>query len=79
MTEYIILRKNFCADLELTTQETGSGEVWEQYGGAAYDASSARRALAAAKVPAGEYVAIPARSFVPLTVKTETITKTTIA
>ncbi len=41
-------------------------------------ASSSRRALAAAEVGAGTFVAVPDRSWKPLTVKTEQVTKVTI-
>lgn len=42
------------------------------------EASSPRRALVAAKVGEGEYVAVPARSWKPLTVSVEQTTKITI-
>ncbi len=41
-------------------------------------ASSARRALTAAEVGEGSYVPIPSRSWKPLVVKTEQVTKVTI-
>jgi hypothetical protein len=62
MTHYIILRWH--------------EDAWKEHGAA--DASSPRRALAVANVDAGGYVAIPSRSWKPLTVKVETTTKTTI-
>ena len=42
------------------------------------DASSAKRAIAAAGLDEGTYLAIPARSLKPITVKVEQITKVTI-
>ncbi len=69
MTEYIILRAR-----------TGENpNTWEEISpGATIQASSARRALAGLDLKSGEYVALPARSWKTLTVKTETVTKTTI-
>ncbi len=65
MTEYTILAYN---------PETNS---WDRVQGNVV-ASSARRALAASDLEAGEYVAIPARSWKPLTVSVEQTTKVTI-
>jgi hypothetical protein len=75
MTDYMILRRQ-------------PGEQGERTGGSDPDswvvaagvarASSARRALANAELGAGEYVAIPSRSWKPLTVKVETTKKVTI-
>ncbi len=65
MTEYTLLHYN---------AETNS---WERIQGNVA-ASSARRALAATDLEAGEYVAIPARSWRPLTVTVEQTTKVTI-
>lgn len=64
MTDYTILRKD----------QTGYFVI-ESVG---VQASSGRRALAVAKVGEGEYVAIPSRSFQPLTVRVEQTTKVTI-
>ena len=64
MTHYIILAKHSEGD-------------WRELAGA--EASSAKRALATAKLEAGEYVAVPARSWVTHTVKVEQTTKTTIS
>jgi hypothetical protein len=64
VTDYLILKFD---------TETGTWKV-----SISTEASSARRALSTAKVEEGEYVAIPARSWKPLTVKVETTTKTTI-
>jgi hypothetical protein len=66
MTKYIILRK----------QPSTETELWEPIGGVL--ASSPRRAIAAQIQEAGEYVAVPVRSWHPLTAKVETTTKTTI-
>lgn len=66
MTEYIILK-----------QDTGG--TWRQAEGGYWSASSARRAIAAAGVDEGTYVAIPARSWEPLTVKVTQTTKVTIS
>jgi len=63
LTHYIILSKD------------DSGH-WAELAGA--EASSARRALATAHLAAGEYVAVPARSWVTHTVVVEQTTKTTI-
>ncbi len=70
MTEYLILRKQ---DHEDAVPHTWTLE------NVITKASSARRALTAAAVPEGEYVAVPARSWKPLTVKVEQTTKVTIA
>ena len=71
MTEYIILRHT-------TEENLGVEGPWEQLT-PTHKASSPRRALVAANVKAGEYVAIPARSWKPLTVKTEQTVKVTIS
>ena len=80
MTEYIILRAE--PDIiELTEggkENLSSDEnIWKELVGIV-EASSPRRALTAAKVEEGMYVAIPYRSWKPLTVKTEQVTKVTI-
>ncbi len=64
MTSYIVLR---------FVQET---EDWEKYGGA--DASSPAGAIRSLEPGAGIFVAIPARSWKPLTVKTQNVVKLTI-
>lgn len=64
MTKYVILH------LDATTDPG----VWHQQPGHV-EASSAARALAAAKVGAGTYVAVPVRSWKQLTVAVETTTK----
>ncbi len=58
MTEYIVL---------VEESETGG---WVPYG-LPVEASSANRAIKAAEPEAGEYVAIPSRSWRPVTVKVE--------
>lgn len=68
MTDYIILKQNDDA--------LDDNRDWAQVGEA--KASSARRAVASLIAAEGEYVAIPARSFKPITVKVETTTKITI-
>lgn len=65
MTEYTLLHYN---------SETNS---WERIQGNVA-ATSPRRALVAGKVGEGEYVAVPARSWKPLTVTVEQTTKVTI-
>ena len=63
MTEYMILKKE--------------GISWEYISVA--EASSTKRALTVATLDGdGEYVAVPKRSWKPLTVKTEQTTKVTI-
>lgn len=62
MTSYVIL--------------TQSGGMWAERGEA--EASSARRAIAATDPDEGVYVAVPKRSWKPLTVKVETSRKLTI-
>ena len=69
MTDYLILRR--------TQQENGTTNTWT-LDNVIVKASSARRALTAAGVKEGVYVAIPARSWKPLTVSTEQVTKVTI-
>ena len=64
MTSYVILHY------------VPESDVWEKF--ATANATSPNRALTAAKVSAGQYVAVPARSWKPLTVKTEQVTKVTI-
>lgn len=68
MTEYVILEQN--SDNHSVWQEKKPEYVVK--------ASSARRALQEAKVGAGTFVAVPARSWNPLIVKTEQVTKVTI-
>lgn len=65
MTRYIILRHD------------GEAQAWKEIGAA--DGSSPRRALSAADVKEGGYVAIPSRSWRPLTVSVEQTTKVTIS
>ena len=65
MTEYTLLTYN---------KETNS---WDRIQGNVV-ATSPRRALTSAKVGEGEYVAVPARSWKPLTVTVEQTTKVTI-
>ncbi len=67
MTEYLILRQ---------TDADHPGE-WNEFAGVVR-ASSARRALAVNALNEGVYVAVPARSWKPLTVKVEQTTKVTI-
>lgn len=67
MTKYVIL---------VLDNATDPG-VWQQVPGHV-EASSAARALAAAKVGEGTYVAVPVRSWKQLTVTVETTTKVTI-
>ena len=64
MTRYLILEYN---------EEAGS---WS--GEAIVSASSPRRALVVGDVKAGTYVAVPHRSWKPLTVTVEQTTKVTI-
>ena len=74
MTEYIILRNYDCSDLNPPDY------CW-QIIGEPVKASSAGRAIAASLDKggsAGEYVAVPSRSWRPLTVKMEQVTKVTI-
>lgn len=67
MTSYLILRKT----------KDDSYDTWEEIEGVV-KASSSKRALAIAQVAAGEYVAVPYRSWKPLIVKVEQTTKVTI-
>lgn len=63
MTKYLIFKKEQLAWTLISSAE----------------ASSTRRALSAATLDGpGEYVAVPERSWQPLTVKTEQVTKVTI-
>jgi hypothetical protein len=68
VTEYVILEQN--SDNHSVWQEKSPEYVVK--------ASSAKRALQSAALGAGTYVALPARSWKPLTVKTEQVTKVTI-
>ena len=68
MTSYLILKYD-----DGTDEEEGTWSVI-----VSAKASSAQRALKAAAVGEGEYVAIPERSWKPLTVKVEQTTKVTI-
>ena len=67
MTEYVILE-----------QHSENKSVWQEKAPIVVKASSAKRALQSAALGAGTYVAIPARSWKPLIVKTEQVTKITI-
>ncbi len=70
MTEYIILRyDDDCSAWEVETAKS-DGEI------VPVKASSPRQALR--NLGAGKYVAVPFRSWKPLTVKTEQVTKVTI-
>lgn len=70
MTEYVILRND-------PREDGAQSNRWFEVG-PTVKASSAKRALSAAEISAGEYVALPARSWKPLTVKVEQTTKVTI-
>ncbi len=68
MTEYVILE-----------QHSENKSVWQEKSPEyVVKASSAQQALRLSKLGAGTYVAIPARSWNPLIVKTEQVTKVTI-
>lgn len=68
MTEYVILEQN-----------SENHSVWQEKSPEyVVKASSGKRALQAANLGAGVYVAVPARSWNPLVVKTEQVTKVTI-
>lgn len=70
MTKYIVLRAHDAPDV---AQEA----VWEPIGSVL--ASSPRRAIVAQVAgEAGIYLAVPARSWKPMTVKVEQTTKVTI-
>jgi hypothetical protein len=62
-TTYIVLRQ---------PPGTGGPDIWEDY--AAVDASSATDAIKKVADDGGKYVAVPARSWKPVTVTTETRT-----
>ena len=64
MTEYIILELG------------GEAGAWREFGKSR--ASSPQRALRSLDLRAGTYVAVPFRSWKPLTVKVEQTTKVTI-
>ena len=66
MTDYVILRRN-----------DGENPEWVDIA-TVYKASSPRRAVLGANLGVGEYVAIPQRSWKPMTVKIEQTTKVTI-
>lgn len=68
MTTYAILR--------LVDGEEEDQPLWSEYKYA--EASSPDRAIKACDPTAGVYVAIPQRSWKPLTVKTETQTRITV-
>ncbi len=70
MTAYVILRR----DVDGGWIPTDAIDPLSQ----CYGASSPRRALLAANLTDGEYLAIPSRSWKPMIVKTETTTKVTI-
>lgn len=69
MTDYVILR--------LIEESEGAIGEWQQYAGL-IEASSPARALRIANHGTGTFVAVPKRSWKPLTVKTEQVTKVTI-
>lgn len=69
MTSYVILKQD---------PETGSGSRWIEWG--TEEASSSARAIKAVADDAGGgvYIAVPARSWRPLTVKVEQKTSVTV-
>ncbi len=70
MTKYIVLRAH-------TAPDVAQEDVWEPVGSVL--ASSPRRAISAQVAgDEGRYVAVPARSWRPLTVTVEQTTKVTI-
>ncbi len=71
MTDYVILRHDPGVGWEMETA-TSDGTI------VPVKASSASRAISAANVGEGKYVAVPVRNWKPLTVKTEQVTKVTI-
>ncbi len=73
MTDYLILRKT----TGIVNDQAVLPHTWV-LDNVIVKASSARRALTAAGVKEGEYVAVPARNWKPLTVKVEQTTKITI-
>ncbi len=74
MTEYIILRLD--TERPRALPDENPLQSWQKYGGT--EATSPARALRNLNLAAGEYVAVPARSWKPLTVTVEQTTKVTI-
>lgn len=68
MTTYVILKQS---------DQPGAGYSWNEHGDPV-EASSARRALSSRGVDEGTYVAVPARSWKPLTVTVEQTTRVKI-